>query len=216
MRNLFLLAALALALPATADLQLNYNGFYGRMKKLQQPQYSDITLAFALTGVHSGKACRFYSLKLLSDQHDIAVDIAGNGELSLPYDEALKDSNAVLLLRQADNAEACQVEMRLRSRMRLPSSLDLATLQHYQQQFDLLLDDMAGISKYWLPAVSGVIAEFNTDTVVAYIKEAAGDSTSCKAKRCYIKLSDATPANSRWSFNERPAYLLPLIESNTE
>lgn len=216
MRYLFLLAALLLTMPATADLQLNYNGFYGRMKKLQQPQYSDITLAFALTGVKSSKACRFYSLKLLSDQHDIAVDIAGNGELSLPYDEALKDSNAVLLLRQADNAEACQVEMRLRSRMRLPSSLDLATLQHYQQQFDLLLDDMAGISKYWLPAVSGVIAEFSTDTVVVDIKEAAADSTRCKAKRCYIKLSDAMPANSRWSFNERPAYLLPLLQSKAD
>lgn len=216
MRYLFLLAALLLTMPATADLQLNYNGFYGRMKKLQQPQYSDITLAFALTGVKSGKACRFYSLKLVSDQHDIAVDIAGNGELSLPYDEALKYSNAVLLLRQADNAEACQVEMRLRSRMRLPSSLDLATLQHYQQQFDLLLDDMAGISKYWLPAVSGVIAEFSSDTVMVDIKEAAADSTSCKAKRCYIKLGNAMPANSRWSFNERPAYLLPLLQSKAD
>lgn len=216
MRNLSLLAALLLTMPAVADLQLNYNGFYGRMKKLQQPQYSDITLAFALTGVHSGKACRFYSLKLLSDQHDIAVDIAGNGELSLPYDEALKDSNAVLLLRQADNAEACQVEMRLRSRMRLPSSLDIATLQHYQQQFELLLDDMAGISKYWLPDVHGVIVEFTTAAAAVDIEAAPAGSTNCSGKRCYIQLNDNMPANSRWSFNERPAYLLPLLQSNAD
>lgn len=215
MRYLLILSAL-LASPVWADLQLNYSGFYGRMKKLQQPQYSDITLAFALTGVHSGKACRFYSLKLLSDQHDMTVDIAGNGELSLPYDEALKDSNAVLVLRQADNAEACQVEMRLRSRMRLSSSLDLATLQHYRQQFDLLLDDMAGISKYWLPEVSGVIAEFNADNVVADIEEAATNSTRCNARRCYIELNDALPVNSRWSFSERPAYLLPLMQNETK
>ena len=216
MRYLFVLASLLLAMPASADLQLNYSGFYGRMKKLQQPEYSDITLAFALTGVHSGKACRFYSLKLLSDQHDIALDLAGNGEISLPYDEALKDSNAVLLLRQADNAEACQVEMRVRSRMRLATTLDIATLRHYQQQFDVLLDDMAGLSKYWLPDVSGVIVEFASNAAVAGIEGAQADSINCKAKRCQIRLDDNMPENSRWSFNERPAYLLPLLESSKD
>ena len=211
-----ILPLLVLAMPAHADLQLHYNGFYGRMKKLQQPEYSDITLAFALIGERSGQPCRFYSLKLLSDKHDISLDTAGNGEISLPYDEALKNSNAVLRVQQADNAEPCQVQFRLRSRMRLPVTLDYSTLIHYQSQFDLLLDDMAGISKHWLPDVSGVIVEFADSVAAPQMTSAAAEVTQCSEKRCVIRLNISMAADSSWQFSQRPVYLLPLIDSATE
>lgn len=217
MRYLIPLALLlAVAAPALADLQLNYNSFYGRMKKLQQPEYSDITLAFALAGERSGMPCRFYSLKLISDQHDIALDIAGNGEISLPYDEALKNSNAVLQMLQADNAEPCHVQFRLRSRMRLPATLNLDLLKHYQQQFDLLLDDMAGISKYWLPEVAGVIAEFPATASPPVMAGGAAEVTLCDANRCQIQLNTAMPADTSWTFSKRPSALLPLLELSAD
>ncbi|MEH8020853.1 MULTISPECIES: DUF2987 domain-containing protein [Rheinheimera] len=214
----FLLSLLLLlATPVSADLMMNYNGFYARMKKLQQPEYSDITLAFALIGERSGQPCRFYSLKLVSDRHDIALDIAGNGEISLPYDEALKDSNAILTVLQADNAEPCQIQFKLRSRMRLNTSLELATVQHYQRQFTLLLDDMAGFSKRWLPAVEGVIVEFAEDTTTPQMPITAADVTRCDARRCYIRLTTPLlPAATNWQFNQRPQYILPLIGSSVK
>ncbi|MBU1309526.1 MAG: DUF2987 domain-containing protein [Gammaproteobacteria bacterium] len=213
MRSLLMLLTL-LAMPAYADLQLHYNGFYGRMKKLQQPEYSDITLAFALIGERSGQPCRFYSLKLLSDQHDISLDTAGNGEISLPYDEALKNSNALLQVYQADNAEPCQVQFRLRSRMRLPMTLDYATLAHYQQQFDVLLDDMAGLGKYWLPEVAGVIVQLADDDTPTLDPEAKR-MTVCEKDRCEIRLDDAAAMSGHWQFSRRPLYLLPLINNGT-
>mgnify|MGYP006187143829 CR=1 FL=1 len=212
MRNLMPLL-LVLCAPASADLLLSYNGFYNRMKKLQQPEYSDITLAFALTGERSGQACKYYSLGLKSDLHDIVLDIAGNGEISLPYDEALKDSNAVLEVLQADNAEPCQVQFRVRSRMRLANELTLSQLQHYRSQFDLLLDDMAGISKRWLPDVSGVIVEFADVVTPPRMTAGAAEATQCSDKRCYIRLNSSLAADSRWQFSQRPVYLLPLIDS---
>lgn len=214
MRWLLLLLPL-LAMPAYADLQLHYNGFYGRMKKLQQPEYSDITLAFALIGERSGNPCRFYSLKLLSDQHDISLDTAGNGEISLPYDEELKNSNAILKVLQADNAEPCQVQFRLRSRMRLPLSLDYATLAHYQSQFDLLLDDMAGLGKHWLPAVAGVIVQLPDDSVTTELDAVAQRITRCAKDRCEITLDKAVAEPAQWQFSQRPLYLLPLISNGT-
>ncbi|WP_240223866.1 DUF2987 domain-containing protein [Rheinheimera hassiensis] len=213
MRNMLPLL-LVLCAPASADLLLSYNGFYNRMKKLQQPEYSDITLAFALTGERSGQACKYYSLGLKSDLHDITLDIAGNGEISLPYDEALKDSNAILEVLQADNAEPCQVQFRLRSRMRLANDLTLPQLQHYRSQFDVLLDDMAGLSKYWLPEVSGVIVEFADDVVMPQLDAATAAATQCQAKRCLIHLNTKLPENSHWQFSQRPSYLLPLINSS--
>ncbi len=214
MRFALLLCALV-ATPVYADLQLHYNGFYGRMKKLQQPEYSDITLAFALVGLRSGQPCRYYSVKLLSDKHDISLDTAGNGEISLPYDEALKNANAILSVFQADNAEPCQVQFRLRSRMRLPMTLDYATLAHYQRQFDLLLDDMAGLGKYWLPDVAGVIVQLADDSVTFELNQAAQGITQCEKARCEITLDGAKTAPAQWQFSQRPLYLLPLMSNGT-
>ncbi|MGP9800881.1 DUF2987 domain-containing protein [Rheinheimera sp. NSM] len=209
------IAALMLLLPAavSADLLLNYNSFYQRMKKLQQPEYSDITLAFALIGERSGQPCKYYGLGLKSDRHEIKLDIAGNGEISLPYDEALKDSNAILQVLLADNAEPCQVQFRLRSRMRLAPELTLQEIQHYRSQFDVLLDDMAGISKRWLPDVSGVIVEFADVVTPPQMTAGAAQATQCSDKRCYIHLNSSLAADSRWQFSQRPMYLLPLIDS---
>ena len=215
MRCLLPLLLLAVT-PVSADLLLNYNGFYGRMKKLQQPEYSDITLAFALTGEKTGAPCRFYSIKLISDIHDITLDMAGNGEISLPYDQALKDSNAVLQVLQADNVEACQVQFRLRSRMRLPTELSVTQLAHYRSQFDLLLDDMAGLGKYWLPQVSGVIVEFADTVQLPVMQPDNAAVTQCMEKRCHIRLNQALPDNSSWLFQQRPAYLLPLIDASAD
>lgn len=214
--RIVLLAALLGAAPASADLMMNYNGFYARMKKLQEPEYSDITLAFALTTAQSGVACKPYSIKLVSAEHDLPVDIAGNGELSLPYDEALKNSNAVLTVLQADNAEPCQVQFRLRSRMRLAKTLTADTLQHYRSQFDLLLDDMAGLGKYWLPDVKGVIAEFAEDVQLPQLSDAQRAVTLCQQNRCHIILDDSVSEQDSWPFSQRPLYLLPLIDASAD
>ncbi|MDP5143348.1 DUF2987 domain-containing protein [Rheinheimera baltica] len=211
-----LLSLLLWGPPAFADLVMSYHGFYGRMKKLQQPEYSDITLAFALTGERSGKPCKFYSLKLVSDQHDFDVDIAGNGEISLPYDEALKNANAVLTVLQADNSEPCQVQFRLRSRMRLPSDISIETLLHYRHQFKQLLDDMAGVSKYWLPDVIGVIVEFPQAAIAVDLSNEQSDVTLCEANRCNIELVDTLPVNIQWRFAARPSYLLPLLQGSVK
>jgi hypothetical protein len=211
-----LILMLLLSAPASADLLLSYAGFYNRMKKLQQPEYSDITLAFALTEVNSKQACKFYSLKLISDQHNITVDVAGNGEVNLPFDEALKNSNATLEILQADNVAPCQIEFRLRSRMRLAPDITLQVLQHYRRQFELLLDDMAGISKYWLPKVKGVIVQFPTPVTTPAMSETVAAATLCAANRCLINLSDTLPEQAAWLFSQRPDYLLPLLDSSAD
>ena len=216
MRVVFILLLL-FSTSATADLVLNYNGFYARMKMLQQPEYSDITLAFALTSLQDGSACKFYSLKLISQQHDIALELSDDAEIMLPYDEALKNANATLQVLQADNASPCQIEMRVRSRIRLPQQLTLQQLQHFRTQFELLLDDMAGLSKYWLPDVTGVIAEFNDTPMLLDAPPAVVAATECTAHRCAINVDtlSAQPQSS-WTFSQRPRYLLPLIASSAK
>jgi hypothetical protein len=208
----YLMTLVFFAAPVSADLLLNYNGFFGRMKTLQQPGYSDITLAFALTETGSSTPCQFYRLRLVSPEHDIPLDIAANGEISLPYDETLKHSNALLEVLQADNVPPCQVEFRLRSRLRLAKELPLNQLQHFRRQFNTVLHDLAGISKYWLPEVNGVIAVFNQPPDVLPLSEAAANAIQCQGLRCTVWLDNTLPEDSRWQFSQRPAYLLPLMQ----
>ncbi|HSG52481.1 MAG TPA: DUF2987 domain-containing protein [Rheinheimera sp.] len=213
MRLITAILLLIVSIPANADLVLNYNGFYNRIKKLQQPQYSDLTLAFALVQVNSEQACQFYSLKLVSQEHDIDLNLTDD-EISLPYDETLKNANTMLQVLQADNAAPCQLEMRLRSRMRLPATLNFKQLSHYRNQFDVLLDDMAGVSKYWLPEVTGVIAEFNSEPVLDDAGAEVIAATTCEGTRCQIRLASLSE-DATWPFNQRPRFLLPLIEKST-
>ena len=214
MRLFVVLALLIFSIPASADLVLNYNGFYNRIKKLQQPEYSDLTMAFALVQVKSSQPCKFYSLKLVSQEHDINLQMLGD-EINLPYDEALKHANAMLQVLQADNAAPCQLEMRLRSRMRLPAKLSFKKVAHYRNQFDVLLDDMAGVSKYWLPEVTGVIAEFSLAPKLENADANVIAATTCEGTRCLIRLASLTE-DATWPFNQRPRFLLPLMEKSTQ
>lgn len=206
-----------------ADFELSYDSFYRKMTKLQQAQYSDITLGFALLQSDSGQSCRYDSLQLISDIHQIPVSLAGNGEMNLPYDEALKDSKAKLILRQPPGSAPCELQFRLRSRLPLPSTLTLAMLQHYRNQFEVLLDDMAGLSRYWLPDVSGVIVQFaatanNNNASNGFFTEAQSalteqqqQVTQCVQQHCRINLMQYTADNGSWTFSQRPVYLVPYI-----
>lgn len=211
MNRLLFLLALTLSFTAKADLHMAYNGFFARMKKVQQPQYSDITLTFALQGITSAESCRYYSLKLISDIHDVSLDTAANGEISLPYDEEMKNSNAILQVLQADNAEACQIQFRLRSKMRLPLNVDNNVMEHYRAQFDALLDDMAGLGRYWLPEVTGVIVQLHSQDSLTEMNKAASAVTDCKQLRCTVGLSQLNGKAASWQFSQRPHYVQPLI-----
>ncbi len=46
--SVMLLVMTSMSLPAVANTQFNYDGFYARMKKSEKAEYSDITLAFLL------------------------------------------------------------------------------------------------------------------------------------------------------------------------
>lgn len=216
MNRLLFLLALSSSFTAQADLHLAYNGFFARMKKVQQPQYSDVTLTFALQGITSAEPCRYYSLKLISDIHHVELDTAANGEISLPYDEELKNSNAILQVLQADNTEACQVQFRLRSKMRLPLNVDNTILEHYRAQFDALLDDMAGLGRYWLPEVTGVIVQLHSEDTVTDMDKAASDVTQCQQQRCTVSLNQLKSKAASWQFSQRPHYVQPLIAQPSE
>ncbi|MDX3774542.1 DUF2987 domain-containing protein [Chromatiaceae bacterium AAb-1] len=210
--RIVLLTGLLFTGVAQADIVFNYDGFYSRMKRVQQPQFSDITLAFVLQEQKTALPCQPIRLYLHSDIHHVPLSIADNGEISLPYDEALKDSKAKMVVELADNVAPCELSLRIRSRMPLSESLSLSQLQHYRQQFSTLMGEMAGISRYWMPKVTGIRAEFaGSQLPVGFSDPALADVTQCQQQHCIVELEHIRVEDAQWQFKQAPLYLLPHL-----
>ncbi len=210
---LLTLLGLALLVPAQADTVFNYDGFYARMKKSEQAKYSDITLAFLLQQAGSTERCQIQSAAITTDISSEPLTLAANGELILPYNELLNSRKALIQLKQAQGAVACDLNFRLRSRMPLSQTLSLQTLQKTHQQFQQLLQDLAGLGKYFLPQMTGVTVLFSTDAVVQQAPADIQSRVKCEGKQCHIDLTglDANHA-AAISFSQTPEYLVPLLQ----
>lgn len=199
--------------PAIADTVFNYDGFYARMKKSEKPEYSDITLSFLLQKTGTTERCQIDSAAITTDISSEPLTYAANGELILPYNELLNSRKALILLKQQPDAVPCDLNFRLRSRLPLDKTLQLAQLHKTQQQFDALLKDLAGLGKYFLPDMIGVTVLFSSDALVQEVSPALLSRVKCEGKQCHIDLTglDVNTAASI-SFSQTPDYLVPLLQ----
>lgn len=199
--------------PAQANTVFNYDGFYARMKKSEKAEYSDITLAFLLQKAGSTERCIIDSAAITTDISSAPLTLAANGELLLPYDELLNSRKALIQLKQQPDAVPCDLNFRLRSRLPLDKKLTLAQLQKTQQQFDLLLNDLAGLGKYFLPDMIGVTALFSSDALIEQVPSALLDRVQCEGKQCHINLTGLDSKTvAEISFSQAPEYLVPLLQ----
>lgn len=207
------LSILAMLMPAQADTVFNYDGFYARMKKSEKPEYSEITLAFLLQKAGSTERCQIDSAAITTDISSEPLTLAANGELILPYNELLNSRKALIQLKQQPDAVPCDLNFRLRSRLPLDKTLQLAQLQKTHQQFDGLLKDLAGLGKYFLPDMTGVTVLFSGEALVQDISPALLSRVKCEGKQCHIDLTGLdTNTAASVSFTQTPDYLVPLLQ----
>jgi len=207
------LSLLVMLVPAHADTVFNYDGFFARMKKSEKAEYSDITLAFLLQKAGSTERCVIDSAAITTDISSEPLTLAANGELILPYNQLLNSRKALILLKQKPDAVPCDLNFRLRSRMPLDKTIQLAQLQKMHQQFQGLLSDLAGLGKYFLPEMTGVTVLFAGDALVEDVSPLLISRVKCEGKQCHIDLTglDATQSASI-SFSQTPEYLVPLLQ----
>lgn len=204
---------LAMCLPVQADTVFNYDGFYARMKKSEQAQYSDITLAFLLQKAGSTETCQIESAAITTDISSMPLTLAVNGELILPFDELLNSRKALIVLKQPAQAEACDLNFRLRSRLPLEPQITLSQLLKTHQQFEDLLRELAGLGKYFLPDMTGVTVLFSSEALVQEISPQLVNRVKCENKQCHIDLSGLSATdNASIRFSQTPDYLVPLLQ----
>lgn len=197
---------------ALADTVFNYDGFYARMKKSEKVEFSDITLAFMLQKAGTNEPCIVDRALITTDISEAALTIAGNGELILPYDDLLNSRKALIVLQQPDNADSCDLNFKLRSKMPVPQQVSVAQLRKLQSQFDELLDSLAGLGKYWLPDVSGLTLHFAAEVMAQSTDTTFQQQLLCEQTRCRIQLPASLADTATVEFSKVPDHATPLLQ----
>jgi len=207
----WVMLALVLQVPAVADTRFNYDGFYSRLKKSEKAQYSDITLAFMLQQQATTLPCEVTAARITTDISEEPLTIAHNGELILPYSELLNSRKALIILSQTATAQPCDLNFRLRGKLPLAAEIEWQQLVRMHQQFDGLLKDLAGLGKYFLPAMTGVTLQFERDVVLESAPTSLSERIQCLAKQCQVLVADAAGLSGQIRFNQAPQTVLPLL-----
>lgn len=197
---------------ALADTVFNYDGFYARMKKSEKVEFSDITLAFMLQKAGTNETCVVDKALITTDISEAPLTIANNGELILPYDDLLNRRKALIILKQPEGAESCDLNFKLRSKMPVPQQATVAQLRKLQSQFDELLDSLAGLGKYWLPDVSGLTLHFATEVMAQSTDATVQQQLLCEQHRCRIQLPANLADTATVEFSKVPDHATPLLQ----
>lgn len=197
---------------ALADTVFNYDGFFARMKKSEKVEFSDITLAFMLQRAGSTESCVVDNALITTDISEAPLTIANNGELILPYDDLLNRRKALIILKQPEGAQSCDLNFKLRSKMPVPQQVTVAQLRKLQSQFDELLDSLAGLGKYWLPDVSGLTLHFATEVMAQSTDATFQQQLLCEQTRCRIQLPASLADSATVEFSKIPDHATPLLQ----
>lgn len=204
-----LVALSCLSLNATAQdkLELNYDGFFDRMKDLEEPEYQGVKLAFYLMD-REGIPCPVSGAKLTTKIKNQEVYVLDNGELLLPYEPLLDQDKALLIIDKKDSRE-CGLNMRLESSQLFNTKVEKQKAIELTDKFAAAFDDLGGMMSFMLPKVEGVTFKFAGDESPALIPSHLG---KCEKSGCTILKGDLVKLEGDFEFNSKPLKAVPYIQ----
>ncbi len=193
-----------LAVPAQA-LNLEYGGFYDRLKIVNKTDYPLVTMAFYLNHRERREPCVIESGSIVDRGATLPLTIGPRQEMLVPFDAALKDHKAVLSVEVQDEAQ-CDFAMQLRYSDATQQRFSEQDWQAMVTQFDGVLKRFAGFPFRWLqPDVSGVVVKLAEGSQVTPARWQADESG-----RLTLRLSELQ--GEAVSFSEPPIWISPYIE----
>ncbi|MBW3139027.1 DUF2987 domain-containing protein [Ferrimonas balearica] len=194
----------ALSLPVQA-LNLEYGGFYDRLKIVNKADYPLVSMAFYLNHREQRQPCQINGGVIVDRGNELPLVVGPRQELLVPFDAELKDHKAVLSLDVVDEAQ-CDFAMQLRYSDTAQQRFTDGDWQAMVSQFDGVLKRFAGFPFRWLqPDVSGVVVKLAEGSDMVPAKwEADQDG------RVTILLSELNGEAVR--FSQPPVWISPYIE----
>ena len=211
--NLTKLALLSLSLLsplvlAQDKLELNYDGFFDRMKDLDEPEYQGVKLAFYLMD-KQGQPCPVKEAKLTTKLKKQDVYVLDNGEILLPYEPLLDQDKALLVIDKKDTRE-CGLNMRLESNQLFEPKVEKQQALALTDKFAAAFDDLGGMMSFMLPKVQGVTFKFAEGVKPQLNSSKLGKCDSSNG--CTITKKQLIEFNGDIEFNQKPIKAVPFIQ----
>lgn len=204
---LFALSLMPLTAVAQDKLELNYDGFFDRMKDLEEPEYQGVKLAFYLMD-REGAPCPVSGAKLTTKLKEQDVYVLDNGELLLPYEPLLDQDKALLIIDKKDNRE-CGLNMRLESSQLFSEKVKKQQALELTEKFAAAFDDLGGMMSFMLPKVEGITFKFN-ESIMPQITPA--NLAKCEKGGCTVLKGDLVKFDGEFEFEHKPLKVVPYIQ----
>lgn len=204
---LLTLSVLPFGAMAQNTLELNYDGFFDRMKDLEEPEYQGVKLAFYLMD-REGSPCPVSNAKLTTKVKEQEVYVLDDGELLLPYEPLLDQDKALLVIEKKD-ARECGLNMRLESSALFNNKVSKQQALDLTNKFAAAFDDLGGMMSFMLPKVEGITFKFD-ESVATTI--APTSLAKCESNSCTILKGDLVKFEGNFEFSERPVKVVPYIQ----
>lgn len=192
---------------ANNEMVLNYDGFFDRIEKLDEPNLMGVKLAFYLKQASDNQICPINSVKLKTKLKEKPVYFYDSGEIVLPYDKQLDLDKAKVVIEK-DTLEECGLDMRLESTELFASEVEAKRIKTLTLQFDEALESLAGMMAFLTPDVVGLTFVGQSGGDLRIVNSKLG---SCNSNRCTITTKELEGVDSVL-FSEAPSKALPFIE----
>lgn len=167
----FLLTGLLLSCCTVASIaasaepfSLEYQGFYQRLKKVNQGHFQLIEMAFL---VPNKQECRIISGNITTEKHSYPLSYSRDQQLYLPYDSRLKSDRALINMDIEGDAKNCSIMMQVRVK-HPKKAYEVDSVKQIQSEMNGLLKSMQGFPmKYFFNPISGLNIEFDEPTQVS-------------------------------------------------
>lgn len=154
---LFSCLILAAASVQAAPVSLEYQGFYQRLKQVNNGNYPLIEIAFS---VPNKDVCRVKSGTLTTEKESFPLTITEQQRIFLPYDGKLKSDRALINLDIDGPADKCTIAMQVRAKNTKQQYTQQEVLE-IQAEMNRMLNDMQGFPmRYFSNDIAGVNFEF--------------------------------------------------------
>ncbi len=174
-----MLAALTclLALPAPSatakDLRLSYSEQMKPLLALGEPQFDRLQGVFLVCEANTRHACPGASISLVDGKQMRRLEIAADGSVEVPIEQALANRGAQLLLKKPDSAPHCQIFTNVTAK--LPAGLEwrYRNLSAFSEQLQAYLKQSAGMLAVFAPKLRGVLIRFEKDQTAQLVIHAS-------------------------------------------
>ncbi len=196
------------AMDSESTMVLNYDGFFDRIEKLDDPEFMDVKLAFYLKRLKDGSTCPIKSVNLKTKLKNKSVYFLDNGEVILPYDKQLDLDKAHVVIEK-NTFDECGLDMRLESTKLFNKEVSVEDINQLTKSFDGALKELAGMMSFLTPDVVGVTFVSSENSTLSLVNSKLG---KCNENRCTITINNLVNTEVIL-FNQKPDKAIPFIKT---